>query len=473
MHFIRSRSGILQFTAACSLEVCEDETVQIAVHHGIHIAGLVVGAVILDHGVGHEHIAADLVAPGDLILHALDVADLVQVLLLLDLIQLGSQHLHGGVAVLELAALGLAADHDAGGLVDQAHRAGGLVDVLAARAGGAVDLHLNVLGADLDVRVLGQVSNIQLFNLKTNKVIMSKNIIVIGSCNTDMVIKADRLPVPGETIIGGSFMMNPGGKGANQAVAAARLKGNVHFIAKTGNDLFGKRSIEQYEDEGIHVENIYSDPTLPSGVALIMVDMNGENSIAIASGANGSLSPEDIRKAQPTIEKGDILLMQLEIPIETVEYAAQIASEQGIKVILNPAPARALSNKLLQNLYMIIPNETEAEILSGIKVTDWESARKAADIISAKGVDIVVITLGSKGALIKEKDTFHEVPVPKVKAVDTTAAGDTFCGALCVALSEDVNVLDAVKFANKCASITVTRMGAQPSLPYRKEIDVL
>ena len=281
---------------------------------------------------------------------------------------------------------------------------------------------------------------------------MSKNIIVIGSCNTDMVIKADRLPVPGETIIGGSFMMNPGGKGANQAVAAARLKGNVHFIAKTGNDLFGKRSIEQYEDEGIHVENIYSDPTLPSGVALIMVDMNGENSIAIASGANGSLSPEDIRKAQPTIEKGDILLMQLEIPIETVEYAAQIASEQGIKVI---------------------PNETEAEILSGVKVTDWESARKAADIISAKGVDIVVITLGSKGALIKEKDTFHEVPVPKVKAVDTTAAGDTFCGALCVALSEDVNVLDAVKFANKCASITVTRMGAQPSLPYRKEIDVL
>ena len=282
---------------------------------------------------------------------------------------------------------------------------------------------------------------------------MSKDIIVIGSCNTDMVIKADRLPVPGETIIGGSFMMNPGGKGANQAVAAARLKGNVHFIAKTGNDLFGKRSIEQYEDEGIHVENIYSDPTLPSGVALIMVDMNGENSIAIASGANGSLSPEDIRKAQPTIEKGDILLMQLEIPIETVEYAAQIASEQGIKVILNPAPARALSNKLLQNLYMIIPNETEAEILSGIKVTNWESARKAADIISAKGVDIVVITLGSKGALIKEKDTFHEVPVPKVKAVDTTAAGDTFCGALCVALSEDVNVLDAVKFANKCASI--------------------
>lgn len=313
--------------------------------------------------------------------------------------------------------------------------------------------------------------NFELFNLKL--VIMSKNIIVIGSCNTDMVIKADRLPVPGETVMGGSFMMNPGGKGANQAVAAARLKGNVHFIAKTGNDLFGKRSIEQYEDEGIHVEHIYSDPVLPSGVALIMVDVNGENSITVASGANGSLSPKDIEAAHSIIEKGDILLMQLEIPIETVEYAAKIAKEKGNKVILNPAPARALSADLLKNLYMIIPNETEAEILSGIKVTNWESARKAADIISGKGLDIVVITLGSKGALIKEKDQYHEVSVPKVKAIDTTAAGDTFCGALCVALSEDMDVLNAVKFANKCASITVTRMGAQSSLPYRKEIDYL
>ncbi len=302
---------------------------------------------------------------------------------------------------------------------------------------------------------------------------MGKNIIVIGSCNTDMVIKADHLPVPGETVIGGSFMMTPGGKGANQAVAIARLKGNVHFIAKTGNDLFGKRSTKYYEDEGIHVENIYSDPTLPSGVALIMVDVNGENSIIVASGANGSLSPEDIRKAQPAIEKGDILLMQLEIPIETVEYAAQIANEQGIKVILNPAPARALSSKLMRNLYMIIPNKTEAEFLSGVKVTDWESARRAADIISSKGVEIVIITLGPKGALIKDKDTFHEIPAPKVATVDTTAAGDTFCGALCVALSEDVDVLNAVKFANKCASITVTRMGAQPSLPYRKEVGFL
>lgn len=302
---------------------------------------------------------------------------------------------------------------------------------------------------------------------------MDKNIIVVGSSNTDMVINADHLPVPGETIMGGSFMMNFGGKGANQAVAAARLNGNVHFIAKIGKDLFGKRSIEQYEDEGIHVEQIYSDPVLPSGVALIIVDANGENSIVVASGANSSLSPEDIKKAHSVIEKGDIMLIQLEIPIETVEYAAHLAKEKGIKVILNPAPARPLSDRLLKNLYMIIPNETEAEILSGVKVTDWESAQKAADIIHAKGANIVVITLGSKGALIKEEGQYHKVPVPKVKAIDTTAAGDTFCGAVCVALTENMSVLDAVKFANKCASITVTRMGAQSSLPYRREIDVL
>lgn len=211
---------------------------------------------------------------------------------------------------------------------------------------------------------------------------MYKKIIVIGSSNTDMVIKADRIPVPRETIMGGDFIMSPGGKEANQAVAAARLKGNVYFIAKTGNDLFGKRSIEQYKKEGIYVDNIYSDSILPSGVALIMVDANGENSIAVASGVNGSLSKEDIQKAQPVIEKGDILLMQLEIPTETVEYAAQMASQQGIKVILNPVPAKALSNELLRNLYMIIPNETEAEILSGGKVTDYESARKASPDIT-------------------------------------------------------------------------------------------
>ncbi|MEA4839995.1 MAG: ribokinase [Bacteroidales bacterium] len=301
----------------------------------------------------------------------------------------------------------------------------------------------------------------------------SKKILVIGSCNTDMVVKSDRLPVPGETVLGGAFMMNPGGKGANQAVAIARLGGNATFISKTGNDLFGKQSIEMYSDENINTDFIFSDPNLPSGVAIIMVDTNGENCIVVASGANGSLRPQDIDKARHIIENVDILLMQLEIPMDTVEYAAQLAHEKGIKVVLNPAPATFLSNKLLECLYAIIPNKTEAEMLSGIKVSDWETAKHAADIISAKGVDVVVITLGSQGALIKDGELFYEVPVEKINAIDTTAAGDTFCGAFCVGISEGLSVEDAVKLANNAAGITVTREGAQCSIPYRKELSVL
>jgi ribokinase len=298
----------------------------------------------------------------------------------------------------------------------------------------------------------------------------AKKIVVIGSCNTDMVVKSDRLPVPGETVLGGAFMMNPGGKGANQAVAVARLGGNVTFISKTGNDLFGKQSIKMFDEENINTDYIFSDPYHPSGIALIMVDTTGENCIVVASGANGTLSPHDIDKAKNIIESADILLMQLEIPMETVEYAAKLAHEKGIKVILNPAPSAFLSNELLECLYAIVPNNNEAEMLSGIKVTDWESAKQAADIISAKGVDIVVITLGSKGALIKEGDMHYEVPVEKINAIDTTAAGDTFCGALCVGLSEGLTIVDAVTMANKASGITVTREGAQCSIPYRKEL---
>lgn len=301
----------------------------------------------------------------------------------------------------------------------------------------------------------------------------SKRIVVIGSSNTDMVVKSDRLPVPGETVLGGAFMMNPGGKGANQAVAVARLGGNVTFISKTGNDLFGKQSIEMFDEENINTDYIFSDPHHPSGVALIMVDTTGENCIVVASGANGTLSPHDIDKTKNVIESADILLMQLEIPMETVEYAAKLAHEKGIKVILNPAPAAFLSNELLECLYAIVPNNNEAEMLSGIKVTDWESARQAADIISAKGVDIVVITLGSKGALIKESDGYYEVPVKKINAIDSTAAGDTFCGALCVGISEGLSIEDAVRMANNAAGITVTREGAQSSIPYRKELTLL
>jgi ribokinase len=301
----------------------------------------------------------------------------------------------------------------------------------------------------------------------------SKKIVVVGSCNTDMVIKADRLPVPGETILGGTFFMNPGGKGANQAVAASRMGGNVTLISKTGNDVFGKQSVMLYTSENIKTDFIYSDPKHPSGVALITVDSQGENCIVVASGANAYLTPADIDKASAEIENSDLVLMQLEIPIETVEYVAQMASKKGIKVILNPAPARALSDNLLKHLYIIIPNKSEAEILSGIKVCDIDSAKQAADIISAKGVDIVVITLGSQGALIKEYNEYLFVEAFKVAALDTTAAGDTFCGAFCVGLSEGRSILDAVKLAARAAAITVTRMGAQASIPYRSELSSL
>ncbi len=298
----------------------------------------------------------------------------------------------------------------------------------------------------------------------------AKKIVVVGSCNTDMVIKADRLPVPGETILGGTFFMNPGGKGANQAVAAARMGGQVTLISKTGNDVFGKQSVMLYKSENIKTDFIFSDPNQPSGVALITVDSNGENCIVVASGANASLSPADINKARTEIESSDLVLMQLEIPLETVEFVAEMANKKGIKVILNPAPARALSELLLKNLYIIIPNKTEAEILSGIKVTDVESAQRAADIISAKGVDIVVITLGAQGALIKEHDTYHFVEAFRVDTLDTTAAGDAFCGSFCVGLSEGKPILESVQLAAKAAALTVTRMGAQGSIPFRSEL---
>ncbi len=295
-------------------------------------------------------------------------------------------------------------------------------------------------------------------------------IVVIGSCNTDMVITTDQLPKPGETVLGRNFKMFSGGKGANQAVAAARLGGNVSFVAKIGDDLFGRQSIEKYKEEGIDVRHIFLDTQLPTGVALITVDQNGENSIAVASGANAALESTHIENAKEIIENAAILLMQLEIPIETVEYAAKLAYKKGVKVILNPAPAFLLSDELLGCLYAIIPNKTEAEILSGIKISDWDSAKQAANVISSKGVEIVVITLGENGALIKEGSNYYNIPGNRVNVVDTTAAGDTFCGAFCVALSEDFPIEKAAEIANKAGSIAVSRQGAQNSIPYREEV---
>jgi ribokinase len=300
---------------------------------------------------------------------------------------------------------------------------------------------------------------------------MSK-IIVIGSSNTDMVIKSRKLPAPGETILGGTFLMNPGGKGANQAVAAARLGGNVTFVTKTGNDMFGDEALHLFNNEKIDTRYILKDPENPSGVALINVDEKGENCIVVASGSNGTLSKNDIKGEIFNTGTDDLFLMQLEIPIQTVEFAAQKAAKNGNRVILNPAPAQHLSNELLGSLYLITPNETEAELLTGVKVHDITSAKKAASVLLSKGVKNVIITMGASGAYILSGNISKIVPVAPVKAIDSTAAGDVFNGALTVAISEGKNIEDAVVFANKAASISVTRMGAQASAPYRNEIAV-
>ena len=299
-----------------------------------------------------------------------------------------------------------------------------------------------------------------------------QQILVVGSSNTDMVIKTSYLPRPGETILGGTFFMNPGGKGANQAVAIARLEGLVTFICKTGNDIFGHQSQQLFEDEGINTSYIFSDAKNPSGVALITVDEQAENCIVVASGANACLMPSDLAKAEEAIENSDWVLMQLEIPLETVNYVADQAWQKGKKVILNPAPAHRLSPDLFRHLYLITPNETEAEMISGVKITDESSAQEAARVLSEMGVENVIITLGSKGALVYCNGESEIIPACEVEAIDTTAAGDVFNGALVVALSEGRELKDAVRFACKASAISVTRSGAQSSAPYRHEVDI-
>lgn len=287
-----------------------------------------------------------------------------------------------------------------------------------------------------------------------------------------MVVKTDRLPGPGQTVLGEKFIMNPGGKGANQAVAAARLGGNVTFVAKMGNDSLGAQALAQLEKEGIDCRHISTDPTTASGVALITVDQRGENTIAVAPGANARLNVKDIEQAQEAIKQSDIILVQLEIPLETVEHLVQLGARMGKRIILNPAPAQTLPDALLKQLTIITPNETEAEFLTGIPVRDATTALQAAKALQNRGVPIVIITLGGNGALVWDGKTKTHLVPPPVQAVDTTAAGDIFNGALAVALGEGMNVNEAVKFANQAAALSVTRLGAQASAPSRSELEM-
>lgn len=297
-----------------------------------------------------------------------------------------------------------------------------------------------------------------------------KKIVVLGSTNTDMVIAGKKMPIPGETISGGRFMMNPGGKGANQAVAVARLsakKGACTFIAKVGDDLFGRDSRARMRKDSIDAKLIV-DSKEPSGTALILVDPKGQNMISVALGANGTLSPNDIAPYRKDIENAAALLMQLETPLATVVTAAKWAHAAGVPVVLNPAPAAKLPEELYACLDWITPNETEAELLTGVKVTDAKSAAKAVAVFKKRGVGHVVITMGVKGAYCG--DCGKIFPAKKVKAVDCVAAGDTFNGAFVVALVEGKSCKDAIAFAQEASAISVTRHGAQTSVPFRKEM---
>lgn len=298
-------------------------------------------------------------------------------------------------------------------------------------------------------------------------------ILVLGSSNTDMIIKLARIPRPGETLLGGKFTTAAGGKGANQAVAAARAGGDVALIARLGKDMFGDQALAGFKADKIDTRHILRDAKTPSGVALIFVAGSGENSIAVASGANARLTPADVRAAASAFPGAKALIMQLETPLPAVAAAARLAKKHGVPVILNPAPAPAkkLPPALLRHVSILTPNETEAELLTGIKVTDDTSAREAAQALLAQGVETVIITLGAKGAYLRNAASDEFIPAHKVKPVDTTAAGDTFNGALAVALAEGRDLRKAIRFANAAAALSVTRLGAQPSAPARTEIE--
>jgi ribokinase len=301
---------------------------------------------------------------------------------------------------------------------------------------------------------------------------MSKKIVVVGSSNTDMIIKTDHIPQPGETVIGGTFSTAAGGKGANQAVAAARAGGEVTLVARVGADMFGDQAIEGFIKDNIDVKHVIKDAHQPSGMALIFVDEQGENSIAVASGANGKLSPADVQAASGIIAGADVIVMQLETPLDTIRAAVAIADPAGVKVILNPAPAQPLDEGILSKVSVLTPNESEAELLTGIAVKSDTDSQNAAKSLAEKGVGTVLITLGPRGVFVCGEGLNQLVPGFEVEAVDSTAAGDVFNGALAVALAEGKPLDRAVLFASAAGALSVTKLGAQPSAPTREEIEL-
>ncbi len=286
----------------------------------------------------------------------------------------------------------------------------------------------------------------------------------------DLVVKSPRIPVSGETVLGGDFLMVPGGKGANQAVAVARLGAHVVFVARLGDDVFGRKSLENFQREGLDTRYVTLTPQTPSGVALIAVDAAGNNAIVVAPGANAKLSPADVYRAQSEICSAGAVVAQLEVPVATVQCAAELAHHAGVPFILNPAPAQKLAPALLARVAVLTPNETEAQILTGIEVVDADSAGTAAQRLLDAGVKAVVLTMGAKGFLLTDGDTMELIRAEKVQAVDTTAAGDAFTGSLAVGFGQGHSLRDAAVFAGRAAALSVMKMGAQPSMPTMKEV---
>lgn len=301
---------------------------------------------------------------------------------------------------------------------------------------------------------------------------MKDKIVVIGSSNVDLIMKMERLPERGETVTDGDFMQVYGGKGANQAVAAARAGGNVAFISCVGEDAYTPQMVANYRSDGIDTKYVFREKGIASGYALILIDSTGENIISVAPGANYRLTPQKIDEALPVFDNTAMIVMQYEIPEETIKHVIDIANQKGIPVMWNCAPARNFDDSYIPKINILVLNEVEAGFLAGMQVETGADAEKAASILVAKGVEKVIITLGAKGAFVLTSEGKVSVPAFKVEAVDTTAAGDTFCGALAVALVEGKPQKEALRFAGAAAAISVTRMGAQPSVPMREEIDL-
>lgn len=297
------------------------------------------------------------------------------------------------------------------------------------------------------------------------------NVIVLGSLNMDLVVRTSRIPRPGETVHGHDFRTVPGGKGANQAAAAARLGARVEMLGRVGQDAFGDEMLRNLRQQGVGVARVLRDQAAPSGIALITIQADGDNSIVVAPGANGQVSTHDVDAAADLLAQASYLVMQFEVPLPVVRHAIARAAELGVRVVLNPAPAYAVDAAFLRGVYCLIVNETEAETLTGLGVNGLEAARKAAQALQALGVPVVIVTLGAQGALLLAEGVFTHVPARQVQVVDTTAAGDAFIGGLVASLERGLPLTDAVRYATCAGTLATTVLGAQTSLPHQADVD--